>query len=71
MTVYSQSNNNIYFINRKIRVGGEGGRNNTCKVLTKVNEESPIALALILWKNHDAGHIILLLTMFLLGMKTA
>lgn len=40
-------------------------------ILTEVNEESAIALALILWKNHDAGYVIFLLTMFLLKRKTS
>lgn len=40
------------------------------QILTEVNEESSISLALILWKNHDAGYVIFLLTMFLLERTT-
>jgi hypothetical protein len=34
-------------------------------ILTEMNQEPSIALSLILWHCHYAGHIVLLLTMFL------
>lgn len=37
--------------------------------LTEVDEKAPVAPALVLWKNHDARHIVLLLTVFLLEKR--
>ena len=37
-----------------------------CDALTEINEKASIALALVLWKNHDARYIVFLLTVFLL-----
>lgn len=34
--------------------------------LTEVDEKATVALALVLWKNHDARHVVLLLTVLLL-----
>lgn len=34
--------------------------------LTEVDEKAPIALALVLWKNHDARYVVFLLTVLLL-----
>lgn len=36
------------------------------EALTEINEKASIALALVLWKNHDARYIVFLLTVFLL-----
>lgn len=36
------------------------------ELLTEVDEEATVAFALVLGKNHDAGHVVLLLTMLLL-----
>lgn len=39
------------------------------KFLTEVNEKASVALALVLWKNHDARHVVLLLTVLLLEKR--
>jgi hypothetical protein len=39
------------------------------ELLTEVDEEAAVALALVLGKNHDAGHVVLLLTVFLLERR--
>lgn len=36
------------------------------EALTEVNEKASIALALVLWKNHDARDVVFLLTVLLL-----
>ena len=35
-------------------------------LLTEIDEEAPVASSLVLRENHDAGHIVLLLTVLLL-----
>lgn len=37
--------------------------------LTEVDEKASVALALVLWKNHDARHVVLLLTVLLLERR--
>lgn len=37
--------------------------------LTEVDEKAAVAFALVLWKNHDARHVVLLLTVFLLEVE--
>lgn len=39
------------------------------EVLTEVDEKASVALALILWKNHDAWYVVFLLTVLLLKKK--